>query len=397
MDNKGFTELVCSAFRAEAIKKLVFSKPISSEVTKISCREVAHRGKRLLRAEYSLPGNTVSQRNIGEDELSGEIETLCGEYAQINLITTQGDAEYKRSKKGKITVIGGDALAKRIAGGVPDFERAIGDLDRRKNYILNGGEPFLVKLGISSEDGRVHDKRQGKFRQINRFLEHLEGVYPKLPGDGELIIYDLCCGKSYLSFAVYYYLTEVKGRRVRMLGADLKRDVILWCEALARELGYDGMRFEVADILTLPLTETPDMVISLHACDIATDIVIDTAIRLGADVILSTPCCHRYLNGKVTARELSFVTEYPHIANKLCEALTDSIRLARLRANGYAVSALELTDPENTPQNTLIRAIRRERFSDEERTRATLEYESILRYVLGDGAEDYLKEIKNHG
>lgn len=397
MDNKGFTELVCSAFRAETVKKITFSKPISSEVTKISCREVAHRGKRLLRAEYSLPGNTVSQRNIGEDDLAGEIETLCGEYAQINLITTQGDAEYKRSKKGKITVIGGDALAKRIAGGTPDFERAIGELDRKKNYILDGNEKFLIKLGISSADGRIHDKKQGKFRQINRFLEHLEGVYPKLPEEGELVIYDLCCGKSYLSFAVYYYLTEVKGRRVRMLGADLKRDVILWCEGLARELGYVGMRFEVADILTLPLTETPNMVISLHACDIATDIVLDTAIRLGAGVILSTPCCHRYLNGKVATKELAFVTEYPHIANKLCEALTDSIRLARLRANGYSVSALELTDPENTPKNTLIRAIKRERFSDEERTRATLEYESILHYVLGEGAEYYLNEIKNHG
>jgi hypothetical protein len=139
------------------------------------------------------------------------------------------------------------------------------------------------------------------------------------------------------------------------------------------------------------------MVISLHACDIATDIVLDTAIRLGAGVILSTPCCHRYLNGKVATKELAFVTEYPHIANKLCEALTDSIRLARLRANGYSVSALELTDPENTPKNTLIRAIKRERFSDEERTRATLEYESILHYVLAEGAEYYLNEIKNHG
>ncbi len=395
MDKRGFVELVCSAFRSETVKKITFSKPGSSEVTRISGREVAHRGQRFLRMEYSLPGNTVSQRNVGEGELSSEIEALCDEYAQINLITTLGDAEYKRSKKGKITVIGGDTLAKKTAGGVPDFERAIGELDRKKNYILRGDEEFLKKLGISSQDGRIHDKRQGKFRQINKFLEHLESVYPKLPSDGELIIYDLCCGKSYLSFAVYYYLTEIKGRRVRMLGADLKRDVILWCEALARELGYVGMRFEVADILTLPLSETPDMVISLHACDIATDIVLDTAIRLGAGVILSTPCCHRYLNGKVAAKELSFVTEYPHIANKLCEALTDSIRLGRLKAHGYTVTALELTDPENTPKNTLIRAIKRERIGEEERVAAEARYAEILRFVLGDGAENYLKEIKN--
>ena len=204
-------------------------------------------------------------------------------------------------------------------------------------------------------------------------------------------MYDLCCGKSYLSFAVYHYLTEIKGRRVKMLGVDLKRDVILWCDALSRELGYEGMRFVTEDILSLKAEDAPDMVISLHACDIATDIVIDTAIRLGAGVILSTPCCHRYINGKITAPELSFVTEYPHVANKLCEAITDAIRLERLKMNGYSVAALELTDPENTPKNTLIRAVKRDGAAN---VPNSARYDEILRFVLGDGAKDYLKEIK---
>ena len=130
------------------------------------------------------------------------------------------------------------------------------------------------------------------------------------------------------------------------------------------------------------------MVISLHACDIATDIVIDTAIALGARVLLSTPCCHRYLNGKVTAGELEFVTRYPHLSGKLCEALTDAIRAMRLEKNGYAVSVVELTDPENTPKNTLIRAIRRN--SEIDRSKAQ-DYEDTLRFVLGDGIDDYLK------
>jgi len=178
-----------------------------------------------------------------------------------------------------------------------------------------------------------------------------------------------------------------------MLAVDLKRDVILWCEALARELGYSGMHFMVEDITTLNAEVTPDVVISLHACDIATDIVIDSAIRLGASVILSTPCCHRYLNSRIKAAELSFVTDYPHISNKLCEAITDAIRLARLRAAGYSVLALELTDPENTPKNTLIRAIKNDRVTPSQLAEATKKYDAILDFVLGDGKEKYLKDL----
>jgi SAM-dependent methyltransferase len=240
----------------------------------------------------------------------------------------------------------------------------------------------------------VHDKKQGKFRQINRFLEHIEDIYPKLRRDGEIKIFDLCCGKSYLSFAVYYYLTAVKGRQVYLYGADLKRDVIIWCDGVAKELGYTGMHFEVGDILKILPDVTPDMVISLHACDIATDIVLDTAVRLDAKIILSTPCCHRYLNGKVAAEELRFVTEYPHLSNKLCEALTDSIRVARLRAQGYSVTALELTDPENTPKNTLIKAIKNEKIGEKERQKLNEEYEAILSFVLGDKKDSYLSEIR---
>lgn len=393
MNKQDFCLLVQSAFQKEALKKLVLSRPRSSEVNKISCRLVAHRGRRLLAMEYSLPGDTVSHKNLGEDALVMEIGELLNEYRQANLITTLGDAEWKCSKGDKEVVLGGENLRRKLSGDAPKFESAIEALDKRKNYMLSGNEEFLKKLGVSSLDGRVHDKKQGKFRQINRFLEHIEEIYTKLPKDDEIKIYDLCCGKSYLSFAVYYYLTEVKKRRVYMYGADLKRDVILWCEGLARELNYTGMHFEVADISKIVPKEVPDMVISLHACDIATDIVLNTAIRLGARVILSTPCCHRYMNGKVVADELKFVTKYPHISNKLCEALTDALRLERLRACGYNVSALELTDPENTPKNTLLRAVKNEKMSKDAMEKAKAEYESTLRFLLGENAKTYLSEI----
>lgn len=388
-----FLSLALSAIRAEALKKLVFSRPSEGEISKVSCRLVAHRGRRLLALEYSLPGNTVSQKNFNEDNAKEELEGLLSIYRQANLITALGDAEWKISKSSKEVVLGGDALAKRLQGDAPDFERAIESLDKKKNYILTGDEQFLKKLGISSQDGRIHDKRQGKFRQINRFLEHIEDIYDKLPAEGELKIYDLCCGKSYLSFAVYYYLTEVKGRRVYMLCADLKRDVIIWCEGVARELGYVGMRFAVEDISKMRHDIEPDMVISLHACDVATDIVLDTALRLGARVILSTPCCHRYINGKISADELGFITKYPHIAGKLGEAVTDALRSERLRAVGYSVSALELTDPENTPKNTLIRAVKNEKMSQSAKDAARAEYCAALKFLLGDGADSYLKDI----
>lgn len=394
MNKTDFLSLIELAFKREALKKLVLSRPVDGEVAKISCRLCAHRGKRILAMEYSLPGNTVSHKNIAEGDLASELAPIINGYRQINLITSCGDAELKCSKGGKETVLGGENLKRKLSGDAPAFESAIQALDNKKNYILNGDEDFLIRLGVSSNDGRVHDKKQGKFRQINRFLEHIEEIYPRLPSEGTVNIYDLCCGKSYLSFAVYYYLTAVKGRSVYLYGADLKRDVIRWCDGLAKELGYSGMHFEVCDILSISPERAPDMVISLHACDIATDIVIDTAIRLDAAIILSTPCCHRYLNGKVTAKELSFVTEYPHIANKLCEALTDSLRLCRLKAGGYNVCALELTDPENTPKNTLLRAVKNPKMSESAKSAARSEYEKTLSFLLGDGAKDYLSEIK---
>lgn len=389
-----FLALVTDTCGKEVLKKLVFSRPGKSEVTKVSARLCAHRGRRILAFEYSLPGNTVSQRNVGEKELTEVLTELISEYRQANLITTIGDAEWKISKSGKEVLLGGDALRRKLSGERAGFEVAIEALDKKKNYILTGSEDFLVSLGISDKSGRVHDKKQGKFRQINRFLEHIEDVYAKLPSKKKLIIYDLCCGKSYLSFAVYHYFTKIKGRDIEMLGIDLKRDVISWCDSTARELGYFGMRFICDDVTNTPKGVTPDMVISLHACDVATDIVINRAAELGAKIILSTPCCHSYLNSRISAESLRFVTSHPQLRGKLCEAITDALRIARLESFGYRAIALELTDPENTPKNTLLRAVRESSVTESELSLRRLRYEELLTFVLGDKKNDYLKEIK---
>ena len=382
-------DTVITAFSLGILSKLVFSRPKEGEIVKISGRTCVIKDRRVLALEYSLPGNTVSHKNVSESELDAILGELIAKYSQVNLITTSGDVEYKISSSGKEALLGKEKLLNKLTFNRDALESAIESLDTKKKRILSGNEDFLIALGISDKSGRVHDKKQGKFRQINRFLEHIEDVYKSLPQDGELLIYDLCCGKSYLSFAVYYYLTAIKGRRVRLLGLDLKRDVIAWCGELASKCGFVGMKFIYDDVKNTPEGERPDMVISLHACDIATDIVIDRACELGARVILSTPCCHRYLNDKIAEDTLRFVTKYPHLRNKLAEALTDAIRAERLEANGYSVSVLELTDPDDTPKNTLIRAILRDKPS----LRAE-EYDKILEYVLGDKKGDYLKEIK---
>ncbi len=387
-----FLSLTLLAFDAGVIKKLVLSRAVGEGAVKVSGRLCSHKRGRVLALEFSYPSGTVSQENLVRADIPKRLSDLLAAFKQANLITTEGDAEYKTSKKGKTALLGYDSLMKRLNSDAPSFESAIEELDRRKNYILTGKEEFLTLLGVSDSNGRVHDKKQGKFRQINRFLEHIEDIYDKLPKEEQITVYDLCCGKSYLSFAVYYYLTEIKKREVYLLGIDLKGDVIKWCSDTKTKLGFSGMEFVCDDIRNTPSDKRPDMVISLHACDIATDIVLNRAIELSAPVILSTPCCHRYMNGKVTRSELSFVTRFAHLQNKMCEALTDAVRLARLEAGGYSVSALELTDPENTPKNTLLRAIKKD-ISEEERAAKKEAYESILSFLLGDGAKDYLSEI----
>lgn len=334
----------------------------------------------------------VTHKLLTDTDLGAFFSETVSHFSQSNLIVRAADAELKRSKSGNETLIGEAKVASALSASTGDTEAALESLERQKNYILRGDEPFLRILGISDSSGRIHDKKQGKFRQINRFLEHIGDIYPHLGMRDEITVYDLCCGKSYLGFAVYYYLREIKGRRVNMLCIDLKRDVISFCSDLARRLGFSGMKFVCDDVRNTPSGVSPDLVLSFHACDTATDIVIDSAIATDAKVILSTPCCHRYLNGKIVAKELSFVLKYPHLANKLCEAVTDSLRLMRMRAAGYDVAALELTDPEDTPKNTLLRGVRKN-VSDSAKAKYQEEYRETLRFLLGDGADTYLGDI----
>lgn len=391
-----FLSLLAHAATDGVLRKLVFSQPSevapAPRITGKLC--TVRAGKRLV-LEYAYDGGRVSQTLYAPTEIEAQLAPLVSAYRQINLLTSAGDVELKTSRKGKSTLLGGERLARALRGDMADFARFDLPIDREKKHLLEGSEPFLAALGIADARGRVHDKRQAKFRQINRFLEHLSDVYDALPAEGVLTVYDLCCGKSYLSFAVYHYLRVMREREVRMICVDLKEDVIRDCAAIAETLGFAGMRFVCGDVREAVPNDAPDLVISLHACDIATDIVLARAAELGARVILSTPCCHRYLSKRLSAAALDFVSAYPQLRTKLAEALTDGLRLLLLEAKGYAVSAAELTDPENTPKNTLLRAIRREGFDPcgKAALAARARYRAALSFLFGEDAAHYLEEI----
>ncbi len=389
----GLLSLLFDTAAAAILRKAVFSRPENGDGSKTAARLCTHKGDLLFAVERRERDGKVYHKNIPIDALEAELPALAFPYMQINLITSAGDAEYKRNAKGSEVLLGEEKLRRAMAAA-PSFADAVTEtLENRKNYILSGDEPFLKALAISDARGRVHDKKQAKFRQINRFLEHIRDIECHLSKDGPLLIYDLCCGKSYLSFAVYHYFRYIRGREVEMLGMDLKEDCMRFCAEVAKELSFDGMIFRTGDIRTLAASRAPDLVLSLHACDIATDIVLHFAASVGAGVILSTPCCQHHLLGKMQIPSLAFVTDYPKLSGKLAEALTDALRLARLRAKGYDVSALELTDPDDTPKNTLLRAILRRDFDEDRAKRENEAYLAALRYVLGKDVSDYPEDI----
>ena len=242
----------------------------------------------------------------------------------------------------------------------------------------------MQALGVSDRNGRIHDKKQPKFRQINRFLELIADVRTALP-KGRIRILDLCCGKSYLSFAVYHYFANVLGQTVSMTGVDLKADVIEYCNEVAEKLGFTGLEFLCGDVGAYQTEDRPDLVISLHACDTATDLVLGKALDFGAKVILSTPCCHHELNHTLNCSTLGFIAQHSMLRQKLCDAATDALRLKWLEANGYEVCALELIDPDDTPKNVMLRAIRRADAGSgtEAEKKALAEYQAAKAFLLG--------------
>ena len=383
------SSLLLLAADKRLLKKAVCSKPFDKTLQKTVITLKSIGGSPALQAELFHKDNKVTHKNFPLAALSeNELSEFLSAYMQINIICSVADCEYRLSSSGKSVVINDKKLERALeassaepAGNADSFDGN----NRKKQYILSGSEPFLRRLGVADENGRVYDKKQAKFRQINRFLEIIKDAEDKLPTDS-IRICDLCCGKSYLSFAAYHYFSVVRGMKVSMSGVDLKADVVEHCNAVARDLGFDGLEFICMDINNYAPSVLPSLVISLHACDIATDIVLQKAAEWRTDVILSTPCCHHELNHNIDCEALSFITEHSMLRQKLCDAATDALRLCRLEAQGYTTSTVELIDPNETPKNVMLRAFRKKSFSPASpEARAAMErYLCAKKFLCGD-------------
>lgn len=383
-------DIIISAANKNLLRKAVLSKPKDKTVTRAVISPRAIGGKPCLQTEYFLADNKATHKNVFlSDSPAPLILEMIGAFGQVNVITEAGECEYRVSSKGKTALIGGDKLKRKLDASEGQTSAIVAN-NREKKYILDGSEPFLLRLGVADKNGRVYDKKQAKFRQINRFLELIRDVEDKLPKD-EIYVCDLCCGKSYLSFAVYHYFTNVKKIKTVMTGVDLKPDVIEHCSAVAKDLGFDGLSFICGNVNQFSAPTRPALVISLHACDIATDIVLVKAAEWQADVILSTPCCHHELNHSINCKELSFITDYSMLRQKLCDAATDALRLKRLEAQGYSTVALELIDPEETPKNVMLRAVRKKNYDprSKQAAKAREEYLAAKRFLCGCDGEQF--------
>lgn len=343
---------------AHTLEKIVFSRPYDKKIKKATVKLFKKREDVFCQIERFTSDNKAIHENVALSDAPQRLLMMATEeFVQTDIFSKNGFCEILASKNGHIHI----ADKRKRSETVTAVE--IASHNREKQYLLDAKAHarFLSLLGVCDEKGKVFEKKHSKFRQINRFLELLDDVYGSLPREGVLTVCDLCCGKSYLTFAVYYYLTQLKGRDVRMYGIDLKEDVIVYCQEVAKTLGCESLTFMCQDITAFSLDGSVDLVVSLHACDIATDIVLDFAIRERAKVILSTPCCHHEMMRQIDQPSLSFITEHSMLKQKLCDAATDGLRGLKLQAFGYRVDMPELIDAEETPKNLMIRAVYSER------------------------------------
>ncbi len=295
--------------------------------------------------------NKVTHDNILATEAERPLMELFQETMRQGLLcTAEADYQVLISKKYKVSI-----LTKTATKTQADLNH-----NRKKRYILDEGEPvpFLVELGIMNENGKVLAKKYDKFRQINRFLEMVQDILPSLPEGRELTIVDFGCGKSYLTFALYHYLYIQQNRPLRIVGLDLKADVIEHCSQLAERLEYDKLRFLVGDIADYNELDQVDMVVTLHACDTATDAALEKAVRWDASAILSVPCCQHELFAQVQNDALAPLLSHGILKERFSALATDAIRARLLDLMGYRTQLLEFIDMEHTPKNILIRAVK---------------------------------------
>ena len=329
----------------------VLSAPKSKTgFTKVKVRPILKKEKLYFQCE-KFRNNQAFHENIEENKVYEILLDMLQEFRQMQLETETYSYHILISKKGKVTVQKKQQKENKQAHLAHD---------REKQYILKEGMqiPFLQELGVMSGEGIVKRSRWDKFRQVNRFLEFIEDVVPKLPKERAITILDFGCGKSYLTFAMYYYLHEMQGYDVQITGLDLKEEVIAHCNTLSEKYGYTGLHFQKGDIVDYEETTNIDMVVTLHACDTATDYALYKAIRWNAKVILSVPCCQHELNKQIQNEILEPILSYGILKERMAALVTDGLRAEYLKQNGYDTQILEFIDMEHTPKNLLIRGVK---------------------------------------
>ena len=317
---------------------------------KIKVRPVAMKDK----IEYQVSefiGRKVFHNNYKKDELKKKItDWMQEDYKQAQFTMTDATAQILSGKHSQ-TVKYKKCKEVRVQRDLSH--------NRTKRYILPEGTPvgFLIDLGVMTKEGKIVRQKYDKYRQINRFLEFVEDILPQLSKEREQTIIDFGCGKSYLTFAMYYYLKELKGYDIRIIGLDLKEDVIAHCNELKDKYGYGKLSFLVGDIASYTDVDAVDMVVTLHACDTATDYALAKAVQWGAKVILSVPCCQHEANRMMENELLQPVLQYGILKERMAAIMTDAVRANLLTAKGYDTQILEFIDMEHTPKNLLIRAV----------------------------------------
>ena len=338
----------------DSLTRLVLSQPIDKTGDqKVSIRPLYLRGERLYQLER-FRDNKAFHENLDADVLLRRFESeLDGRFRQALLVTETESAQYSLKQNGSYKRHAAAAAVPRPAG--------LSGNNREKRYLIGEGEavPALVDLGIFTPDYRIVRAKYDKYRQINRFLELIDQAFRE-DGREELTVLDFGCGKSYLTFILYWYFAVKQGRRVKIIGYDLKKDVVEHCNAVAEKYGYEGLRFVHADVSRDALYgERVDMIVTLHACDTATDYALHYAIEKGADYIFSVPCCQHEINRDIRkGGDLDILLEHGLLKERLSALLTDAIRGKVLEDMGYKVDMIEFTDFDHSPKNLMIRARR---------------------------------------
>ncbi len=381
MNHQELNLRVSTALDTGTLLRMVVSDAVAKDgPRRVEVSPVEVRGQHKYQFAYHDAGR-VTHRNLSTTEAAPEIAGLLdGRFRQAQVYTRDADLQVSLRPGGKASV----------TERPPSLSVAEATHDRRKQYLLPEGEPvdFLVRLGVMTAAGKVVAARYDKFRQINRFLEMVADVADQLDPSRPDHVVDFGSGKSYLTFALYHYLRSIRCLDARVTGLDLKRDVIAHCEGIARELGYEHLRFVAGDIAHFEAPERPEMVVSLHACDTATDDTLAKAVRWEARVILAVPCCQHELFRKLKSEPLRPLLKYGILKERETALVTDAIRGALLELNGYSIQLLEFIEMEHTPKNILIRAVRTGRHP--EHARLLREY---LAFKAAWGVEPYLESL----